>query len=163
MTARGSGTFDVVVIGSGLAGCSAALAASCRGLRVAILEKSHLVGGVSAYSSGLLWIGNNGLREDSPADVIRYLEYLSGGMADSPKMRAFAMQGRRAFQWLREDLGWPLWVVEGYPDMFFPQAPGSREEGRVVECDPFDVGQLGSWRPRLRDSPYDAPELLGAM
>lgn len=37
--------FDILVIGGGLSGCAAALAAARRGARVAILEPTHLLGG----------------------------------------------------------------------------------------------------------------------
>ena len=48
--------YDVVVIGTGAAGLSAALSASARGSRVLILEKSGLVGGTTAMSGGGVWV-----------------------------------------------------------------------------------------------------------
>src|SRR3546814_11166126 len=49
--------FDVICVGSGLGGLSAALTAAQRGARDIVLEKFELLGGVSALSSGQLWLG----------------------------------------------------------------------------------------------------------
>ena len=43
-------TYDVIVLGSGSTGLSAALAATKSGAKVLVLEKSELVGGTSAMS-----------------------------------------------------------------------------------------------------------------
>ena len=48
-------TYDVVVLGSGAAGLTAALAAHDEGADVAIYEKADLIGGTSAWSGGMLW------------------------------------------------------------------------------------------------------------
>ena len=45
-------TYDVIVIGAGAAGCSAALAAAELGARVLVLEKQALVGGNTRVSGG---------------------------------------------------------------------------------------------------------------
>ncbi|MFJ5153319.1 FAD-dependent oxidoreductase [Streptomyces sp. NPDC088353] len=47
--------FDVVVVGSGIAGSSAAVAATRRGARVALLEKQDAFGGSTALSAGMFW------------------------------------------------------------------------------------------------------------
>lgn len=46
---------DVIVVGSGIAGASAAAAASRSGARVMLLEKSASFGGSAALSAGMLW------------------------------------------------------------------------------------------------------------
>ena len=53
--------FDVVVLGSGIAGLAAALAAHEHGLRVALVEKTAVLGGTSSDSYGLVWAGANHL------------------------------------------------------------------------------------------------------
>ena len=47
--------FDVIVVGSGIAGASAAASATRAGARVALLEKSPTFGGSAALSAGMLW------------------------------------------------------------------------------------------------------------
>ena len=56
-------TFDVVVLGGGIGGLSAALAAFEHGLRPVLLEKSDQLGGTTSDSYGLIWVGNNHLMQ----------------------------------------------------------------------------------------------------
>ena len=58
---------DIVVVGSGAAGMTAALTGSLLGLKVRILEKSDVVGGTTALSAGSVWIPNS-IHSKSGAD-----------------------------------------------------------------------------------------------
>jgi 3-oxosteroid 1-dehydrogenase len=55
--------WDVVILGSGIAGLSAALAAHELGLRPIVLEKARTLGGGTIHSYGLIWVGLNHLAE----------------------------------------------------------------------------------------------------
>ena len=73
--------YDVVVIGAGAAGMSAALFAALRGAKTLLVEKTEFVGGTSALSAGSLWIPNTrhaGDASDSPDKVERYLQQIVG-------------------------------------------------------------------------------------
>ena len=50
---------DVVVVGAGAAGMSAALRAAAHGLDTVLLEKSDYFGGSTARSGGGVWIPDN--------------------------------------------------------------------------------------------------------
>src|SRR3974377_1623481 len=89
MTTNGAGSmdqaeFDVVVVGSGAAGMTAARAAAPHGLRGGVSEKTGGFGGSTARSGGGLWLpGNEVLRRagvrDTPEQARAYPAYVGGG------------------------------------------------------------------------------------
>lgn len=73
---------DVVVVGTGAAGCSAALNAARAGADVVMLEKRDEVGGTTAKSGGWYWMPNHRrMRDlgiaDPKADCMRYMARLT--------------------------------------------------------------------------------------
>jgi 3-oxosteroid 1-dehydrogenase len=140
---------DVVVVGAGGAGMTAALAAGKRGLETVLVEKSPWFGGSTARSGGGVWIpGNEALRSAGQVDgddlekSKLYLDSIVGG--DVPKVRrdTFLDRGPEVMDFLREHT--PLrfaWVPE-YSD-YHPEAPGGRLRGRSVEPVPMDARSLG--------------------
>lgn len=151
-------TCDVLVIGSGAGGLSAAIAAGHSGADVIVVESADKIGGATAYSGGQVWAGltdpagEEGI-EDSRSDVQAYLEWLSEGSAEPALRDVFIDRGPEAIRFLR-DRGVPLTVVRHSPDYYYPLAPGSKPEGRVHEIEPWDQRQLGDLIDRVATSPY---------
>lgn len=156
------GHADVVVVGAGIGGMSAAITAAERGLRVVLLEKGAKVGGAAAYSGGQVWVGGNHVAaraglEDSAADTLEYV-------AAAASRDAASLDRHLAGQWIAgaaeaarflEDLGVITWeVIPGYPDYYYPELPGSRAAGRYLTGAPFDGRRLGADRERLLVSPH---------
>src|SRR4051794_41728208 len=52
-------SYDIVVIGSGVAGMSAALFAAIEGRKVLVVERTEYVGGTSALSAASAWMPNS--------------------------------------------------------------------------------------------------------
>ncbi len=73
---------DILVVGSGVGGATAAITAYENGDAVMVLEKAPITGGTSIKSAGVLWIPNNfTLREkgieDRKEDCLKYLARFS--------------------------------------------------------------------------------------
>ena len=86
-------TYDVVVLGSGIAGLAAALAARESGLEPVLIEKAQQLGGTTSDSYGLIWIGDNHLMRaegetDRREDIVDYMTFLGGGELDEMRMLA---------------------------------------------------------------------------
>ncbi|MCG7602224.1 FAD-dependent oxidoreductase [Halomonas sp. McH1-25] len=86
--------YDLVVVGSGAAGLSAAVTAAYHGLKVCIVEKDEVMGGATAWSGGWMWVPRNtlaqraGIHED--IDTVRtYLRHELGDRYDAARIDAF--------------------------------------------------------------------------
>ena len=126
--------FDVVVVGSGAAGMTAALTAEHHGLRVVVIEKTGRFGGSTARSGGGLWVpGNEVLRRagvaDTPEQARLYLAHVANGCVSAERQQALLDQGPAMLSFVRAhtpvDFAW----VPGYAD-YYPEAPGGLAKGR---------------------------------
>jgi len=152
--------YDVVVLGSGIAGLSAALAAHELGLKAIVLEKASKLGGGTTNSYGLIWVGQNHLAQaagydDSREDVIAYMRFLSGGFLDEKRMQTFVDRGHEAIRFF-EGCGVRFRLVRGLTDHYFGTAPGTRAVGRSLEVELISGHDLGDWRERVL-TPHDVP------
>jgi 3-oxosteroid 1-dehydrogenase len=151
---------DVVILGSGIAGLAAALAAHVLGLRPIVLEKARLLGGGTVHSYGLIWIARNHLApasglDDTRDDAVAYLRFLSGGHVDEDRLTAFVDHSPEALRFF-EKCGVRFRVVRGVSDHYFDKAPGSRGPGRSLEAELISGLDLGDWRERVL-VPHDVP------
>lgn len=152
-------TFDLVIVGSGCASVTAALAAKAQGGRPVILEKQALFGGSTAYSGGIAWIPNNPLLDDDSEEAARtYLNHVVGEPSKASPMakrEMFLKEGPRAVQFLL-DQGVKLIRVP-WPD-YYSAAPGGHDYGRTISAELFDLNELDEWRDKL-GSFYGFPPL----
>jgi 3-oxosteroid 1-dehydrogenase len=147
-------SYDVIVLGSGIAGLATVLAASEQGLRPLLIEKSEKLGGGTTNSYGLIWIGDNHLAraagyEDNRADVVRYMRFLAGGEERDANLLAFVDWSPRALQFF-ESCGVSFRLTHGITDHYYGVAPGAQGEGRTVEAELISGYDLGAWRDRVR-------------
>ncbi|CAN5363169.1 FAD-dependent oxidoreductase [soil metagenome] len=145
--------YDLVCAGSGAGGIAAAITAASRGARVLVIEKDGRAGGVTALTGGQIWVAPNPPQTaagmgDSEADATAYLDFLSAGMGSTDNRRAFVSRGNEALSFLAH-AGLGLSIIPGLADYYFPDAPGSKREGRYLEVLPFDASKLGAWADRM--------------
>src|SRR5438046_2295486 len=75
---------DVVVLGGGLAGMSAATEAAALGARTVLLERAPTIGGSAAISGGYVWtLADLGmLREEDPGEYQRHGQHVVAGYSE---------------------------------------------------------------------------------
>ncbi|MGU3501165.1 FAD-dependent oxidoreductase [Mycobacterium sp. C31M] len=149
---------DVVVLGSGGAGLSAALTAASNGASVALYEKADTVGGTTAVSGGIVWIPAHGRlagAELSVEDALKYLEAQSLGAMDRDLVETFVRTGPAMLDHLEQHSDLRFEIAEGFPD-YKPELPGGRPGGgRSLNAKPFDLAALGPWHDRITAFPVD--------
>ena len=153
--------FDVVVVGSGAAGMTAALTAAHHGLRVVVIEKTDRFGGSTARSGGGLWLpGNEVLRKagvrDTPGRARAYLAYVAGDGVTQARQRALLEHGPAMLAFVRASTPVDFAWVPGYAD-YYPEAPGGLAQGRSIEPVPLDGRVLGAELARLNPAYAPAP------
>jgi 3-oxosteroid 1-dehydrogenase len=139
--------FDVVVVGSGAAGMTAALTAAHHGLTTAVIEKAGTFGGSTARSGGGLWIpGNEVVRRagvaDTPEQARAYLTHVVAGHATDARQQALLEHGPAMLDLVRRLTPLEFTWVPGYAD-YYPEAPGGLAAGRSIEPVPLDGRVLG--------------------
>ncbi|OJJ05916.1 hypothetical protein ASPVEDRAFT_32258 [Aspergillus versicolor CBS 583.65] len=97
--------FDVIVVGSGCSGLTAAYVAAKHGLCVIVLEKTRWFGGTTAFSGGGAWIPANKHQpciqvQDNTAKADRYLRNALGSLYTHDRVAAFLKSGREMVEWM---------------------------------------------------------------
>ena len=151
---------DVLVVGSGCAGMSAAVTAGHHGLNVLIVEKESRFGGTTARSGGWLWIPGTSLARDwgiteSPEQARTYLRHEAGNSFDAARVDAFLSAGPEAVDFFTSKTAVRFDMPLTFPD-YHAEAPGGAQGGRSMVTRPFDGRELGE---HIKDLGSPLPEL----
>jgi 3-oxosteroid 1-dehydrogenase len=146
--------FDVVVVGSGAGGLTAAIAARDLGQSVVVIEKSDQYGGTSAISGGGVWVPCNHLltaagAKDSHDDALAYLKAATRGMVAEARLLAYLEHAPRMVRYLEEKTCLKYRAMPNYSD-YYPSLPGSRPGYRTMDPLPFNAARLGDELARMR-------------
>ncbi|MFO1116040.1 MAG: FAD-dependent oxidoreductase [Beijerinckiaceae bacterium] len=161
----GDEVWDVVVVGAGAGGMTAACVAAAEGCSVLLLEAADVVGGTTAISGGMVWLpGNHKMaaagRPDTPEAARAFLDATVPG-EDRSRLDSFLKHADAALRDLEARTSLRLQPVMTYPD-YYPDLPGATAGGRVLEPVPFDARALGKAFALVRD-PLPEFMLFGGM
>jgi len=150
--------FDVIVLGTGGAGLTAAVTAAEMGARVGLFEKGETVGGTTAYSGGMIWIPLNQHeapeKGDSRETALSYLRALSNDTISDAMAETYIDRGPEMVRFLHDRTPVQFKSVPDFPDYHPEQTGGLRRGGRSLETPLFPYGELGAWKDRVHVSPY---------
>jgi hypothetical protein len=170
---------DVLVIGSGAAGLTAALVAATEGAKTLLCEKTSLIGGTSARSGGTLWIPasdqtNRAGMPDTKEAGLRYLRNEIPHEDAAERLSHYVETGPEAINYLERNSEVKFYAIAAHPD--YRPHPGAATGGRPLGPIPFDGRKLGAdfqlLRPPIKEwtifggmmvGREDIPHLVGAF
>jgi succinate dehydrogenase/fumarate reductase flavoprotein subunit len=138
--------YDVVVMGSGAAGMTAALVAAKAGKKVAILERAGHFGGTTAISGGGIWIPASpqakaaGVK-DSVEIARDYVLGVVGNRAERALIDAYLGNGPEMVEWLEGNSSVHFLLSPPSSD-WYPEVAGSVDNGRLLAPAEYDGRKL---------------------
>ena len=146
-------SYDVLVVGTGASGMSAAVTAAYEGLKVLVVDKAPVYGGTTARSGGWLWIPGTKLAKEQgisePAGAAReYLQHETTTHFDPARVDAFIENGPKAIDFFTEKTCVQFDMPPVFPD-YHAEAPGGQPGGRSMVTRPFDARELGTYVSKL--------------
>jgi len=159
-------TVDLLVIGGGVAGLTAALVAAIEGLSVLVCEKTEQLGGTAATSAGTVWIpGSSQSERAGLADpVVRAHHYLAAEIdtdSGADLRDTFLATGPRVLDYLAQHSCVSFVPAARHPD-YHDQHAGAAIGGRALVARAFDGRELGPDFARVRP-PMSHMMVLGGM
>ena len=124
--------YDVIVLGTGAVGLTAAVTAAELGAKVGLFEKGETIGGTTVYSGGMIWVPGN-MHEppekgDTREQAAEYLKALSNDTISDEMADTYLDVGPEMVRWLDERTPVKFRAVPDFPDYHPEQRGGLRRE-----------------------------------
>ncbi|MCP4595988.1 FAD-binding protein [Neptuniibacter sp.] len=148
---------DVLVVGSGGSGLTAAMVAHDMGSRVTLIEKTDKIGGATALSGGFPWIPNNHLEKelgipDSREEALTYMTFITQRRVDDELVEVLIDKGPEMLKYIEDKVGLRF-SVSSMPD-YHAEKIGGKVKGRSLGPPAFDTNLLGEkWKDKIRPAP----------
>ena len=145
---------DVLVIGSGGGGMTAALAAHASGLETLVVEKSGHFGGSTALSGGGIWVPGAPAQlragyAPPPDGVVDYMRRITDGLVSDARIQQYVDSAPEMMEFLEQLSPWFEFVWKpGYAD-YYPELPGGSELGSTINVPPIDLRTLAEEEQHL--------------
>jgi len=160
---------DVLVIGSGAGGLSAAVTAAYHGLKVIVVEKAPVCGGATSWSGGWAWTPANplakaaGVSEDREA-IRTYLRHRLGPDYQTEKVEAFLEAVPHMVGFFENKTSLQFTPGENIKDIY-GQTPGAGTGHRSVGPKPINARSIKpEVRAKMRHQLYETSFLgMGIM
>lgn len=156
--------YEVIVVGSGAAGMTAALVAADLGLRTIMVESCAELGGTTAVSGGAVWVPANHLMaelgySDSLPEAMEYLRQTLGDEYDAAMARTYLETGPDLVRYLeaRSRLAFRAGPLPDY----YSNLPGGKDRYRALDPLPLPARELGQDIGLLRP-PHPQTVIFGA-
>lgn len=160
-------TTDVLVVGSGGAGLTAATVAATRGLNVILVEKTAVFGGTTAWSGGGIWVPCNSLAKaaglhDGVEQARAYIKGVIGPTVREDLVDAFLGCSPDMVDFLQGNTSVKFSLQEGFAD-WYQDVPGATTSGRLLAPVEFDGRELGPYLQYLREALHEFNAPAGMM
>lgn len=157
---------DLLVLGAGAGGMTAALIGALEGLDVLVVEKTDQVGGTTSTSGGTTWVPGTHLSEqagvpDKAEDADAFLKAIVGNRGGDRLRAAFLASGRAAIEELDSKTDVKFVAAAAHPD--YLDGPGQAYGGRALGPVEFDGRLLGADFDRVRPPRREFMGLGGMM
>lgn len=154
---------DLLVVGSGAGGLTAAFTAANAGAKVLVVEKSSRFGGTSATSGGGIWIPNSDDARakghaDDPQEALGYMKALIGNDVPEKKLRAYVDNAHRMLSYLGSQSE-VRYTSYAYADYHMDVA-GARDGWRTHDPIPMMADRLGADFERM-EAPHPVSLTFG--
>ena len=148
--------YDVVIVGSGASGLSAALRAGHLGANVLVIEKAPIIGGTTAMSGGCIWVPNHHHQarlgvQDSVDDAMNYIRAVSPAgwhNAEEPLWQAFVDEAPKMLRFVEDQT--PITFNPNRDPDPYAEVNGGKAFGRNVSAGPIRAVQAGAWKDKIR-------------
>lgn len=145
---------DLLVVGSGAAGLSAAVTAAWHGQKVILAEKDSVLGGATAWSGGWMWLPRNPLArragiEEAIEHPRRYLSNELGKQFNAELVDAFLEACPHMVEFFERHTALQFADGNEIPDMHGDK-PGAASRGHQIIAAPYAAREVIDLLPRLR-------------